>query len=180
MLRLSLSTDAHVRAGQTAATIGSLSSMVKGVADGEIGWRRAFRWYRSKILARLGYREDHWVRVVYIDHWKAHLRSLPLGTLDALEVSPGYTTHWRDIGFRSYEGLEYPHFDITKDALPRQFDVILAENVFEHLEDPVTALRNVGAILRPNGLFLIETPFLIRVHFAPGSYGDYTRWTPMR
>jgi len=89
-------------------------------------FRKRLRWYRSKLLTRLGYRADHWCRVVYIDAWKKFLHTLPLAELEALEISPGPTTHWRDIGFGHYEGHGFPSFDICKETLPRQFDVILA------------------------------------------------------
>jgi SAM-dependent methyltransferase len=138
-------------------------------------WRKALRWYRSKILRRMGYREDHWVRVVQIDSWREYLRTRPVKTLDVLEISPQGVSYWRDFGFKSYTAVDFPQFDITKEALPRQFDLIIAEHVFEHLRDPVAAARHVRAMLREGGTFLMATPFLIRVH---GSPYDYSRWTP--
>lgn len=138
-------------------------------------WRKTLRWYRSKILRRIGYREDHWVRVVQINSWRAFLRTLPVASMDVLEISPQGVDCWRQFGFRSYTPVDFPTFDITKETLPRQFDLIIAEHVFEHLRDPVAAARNVRAMLRPGGTFLMATPFLIRVH---GSPYDFSRWTP--
>ncbi len=71
--------------------------------------------------------------------------------------------------------MDYPEFDITKQTIPKQFDVIIAEQVFEHLRHPYAAARNVRAMLKDDGVFLIATPFLIRIHGQPN---DYTRWTP--
>jgi hypothetical protein len=105
-------------------------------------WRRAVRWYcfKAKRAAKrvAGYREDQWGRVVYIDEWRAFLSELPLRSMSALEISPGTVSHWRNMGFGSYEAVSYPDFDITKQALPRTFDIIIAEHVFEHLRDPTT------------------------------------------
>jgi SAM-dependent methyltransferase len=139
-----------------------------------MNWRRTAGRYLSKLKKATGWREDHWARVVYIDEWKNFFSALPLKTLSALEISPGNVSHWREIGFRSYEGASYPDFDITKQTLPRTFDVVIAEHVFEHLSHPYEAARNVHAMLRPEGMFLIATPFLCRIHAHPG---DYTRWS---
>ena len=38
------------------------------------------------------------------------------------------------------------------------FDAITAIDVIEHLEDPVADLRNIHRILKPGGIFLIQTP----------------------
>jgi hypothetical protein len=72
-----------------------------------------------------GYRQDQWVRVVQIDEWKAFLGGLPLAQLDALEISPGTITIWRQIGFGSYTAVDFPAFDINKNTLPRVFDIIM-------------------------------------------------------
>jgi SAM-dependent methyltransferase len=129
----------------------------------------------SLIARAPGYRSDQWVRVVQIDEWKHFLTSKPLASLTALEISPGLVSMWREIGFGSYNSVDYPEFDITKQRIPEQFDVIIAEQVFEHLRYPYAAARNVRAMLKDDGVFLIATPFLIRVHGQPN---DYTRWTP--
>jgi len=46
--------------------------------------------------------------------------------------------------------------------------------VFEHLKWPYRAGRNVHAMLKPGGHFVISTPFLVRVHRVPI---DCSRWT---
>jgi hypothetical protein len=95
---------------------------------------------------------------------------------DILEISPGESSPWKDLPARSYTAVDYPEFDITSSALARQFDIIIAEQVFEHLSDPDAAAHNVRTMLSDAGVFLIATPFLVKVH-GPPAYGDYTRWT---
>jgi SAM-dependent methyltransferase len=136
--------------------------------------RRSGRQLQRWLSGKSGLTDLHWARVVYHDEWKAFLSSLPTARLSLLEVSPGPMTTWRGLGWASYKGVQYPEFDITKEALPEQFDVIVAEQIFEHLRHPYAAARNVRAMLKDDGVFLIATPFLIRVHEEPG---DYTRWT---
>jgi hypothetical protein len=46
--------------------------------------------------------------------------------------------------------------------------------VFEHICYPFRAARNVHAMLREGGHFLITTPFLLKIHNHPV---DCTRWT---
>jgi SAM-dependent methyltransferase len=76
--------------------------------------------------------------------------------------------------FRSYKSLYYPDFDICESSLADQFDLILADQVFEHLLWPYRAGKNVYKMLNRGGYFLITTPFLIRVHNFPI---DCSRWT---
>lgn len=123
----------------------------------------------------IGFSRIQWLRIEQEADFQRYLRELPLNQLDCLEISPQLRTLWREIGFRSYTAVHYPEFDITKDKLDRQFDVIIAEHVFEHLRHPYAAAKNVLEMLKPGGRFLVVTPFLIRVH---GSPHDYTRWTP--
>ena len=56
------------------------------------------------------------------------------------------------------------------------FDLIIAEQVWEHLLWPYRAGRHVLEMLRPGGYFLVTTPFLIRVHDWPV---DCSRWTEL-
>jgi len=47
------------------------------------------------------------------------------------------------------------------DAIPfaaQTFDVIFSEYVFEHLADPLAALREMRRVLKPNGVILVLTP----------------------
>jgi SAM-dependent methyltransferase len=103
----------------------------------------------------------------------ALLRELGPERLDTLEISAG--PQWRrQFQFGSYAEMNFPEFDICNDVLPRQFDLIIADQVFEHLRWPARAARNVYAMLKPGGRFIIATPFLVRVHESPI---DCNRWT---
>ncbi len=151
-----------------------MSSFLSRIGDlaTHAGYRR---YVQRKIGVAFGYRYDQWARVVCIEDWKRFLAALPVASLSALEISPGEVSHWRNAGFASYQAVQFPDFDITREVLPGCFDVIVAEHVFEHLRDPHAAARNVHSMLADQGVFLITTPFLIRVHGYPD---DFTRWTP--
>jgi SAM-dependent methyltransferase len=118
--------------------------------------------------------DEHWVRVVMNRQTRQWVDALSPEKLDALEISGD----WWSAGtkFRSYRSLFLEQLDICHQMLPEKFDLILAEQVFEHVASPRTAARNVFEMLRPNGYFLITTPFLIRYHEAPI---DCSRWTEL-
>ncbi|MDW5317244.1 methyltransferase domain-containing protein [Rhizobium sp. PL01] len=126
-----------------------------------------------KTLQSVGYETDDWVRVVMYRDSFAFIHTLGPEKLDTLEISGG--VQWRrEFKFRSYRTTEYPGFDICSQALPQQFDLIIADQIFEHLKWPMRAARNVYTMLRPGGYFVIATPFLLRVHASPI---DCNRWT---
>jgi SAM-dependent methyltransferase len=129
---------------------------------------------RLLTAAGYSYSREQWARVVYYKEWERFLFSLPIASLSSLEISPGTRTIWKDMGFGSYRAAQYPEFDITKERLSECFDIIIADQVFEHVRYPDRAARNVRAMLKPGGTFLIATPFLVKIHPTPH---DYTRWT---
>ena len=114
-----------------------------------------------------------WARVVMYRECAKLLADLDTAAMDALEISPGTRWQWQALPFRSYTETRYPDFDICTQRLDRQFDIVIADQVFEHVISPYRAVRNVIAMLRPGGRFLVTTPFLIRLHCGV----DCTRWS---
>jgi SAM-dependent methyltransferase len=135
------------------------------------------RQVRRNALSAIGYDNEDWVRVVRRAEWHGYLAAEALRHPDILEISPGLESPWVRYATGSYRGVEYPEFDLMRDRLAETFDVIIAEEVFEHLADPDAAAENVHAMLKPNGVFLVSVPFLIRLH-GPPAYGDFHRWSP--
>jgi SAM-dependent methyltransferase len=100
--------------------------------------------------------------------------ALPCNELDVIEISG---TQWEqeELGFRSYRTVDFPQYDICAGPLGEAIcDLVIAEQVFEHIERPHLAARNVYAMLRPKGALLITTPFLVKYHAFPR---DLYRWT---
>jgi SAM-dependent methyltransferase len=98
--------------------------------------------------------------------------------LDVLEISGGSFSSWSAPGrFRTYTSADYPEYDVCDGPLRESaFDLVIAEQVFEHLLWPYRAVRHVHQMLRPGGHFLLTTPFLVRVHNQPV---DCSRWTEL-
>lgn len=54
------------------------------------------------------------------------------------------------------------------------FDVVFADNVLEHLDEPETVFREVARVLKPGGIFIFKTPN--KYHYMP----TISRMTPHR
>jgi SAM-dependent methyltransferase len=120
---------------------------------------------------------DQWQRVVLNDAVSRHIERLGPSGLSAAEIS-GEAHAGR--GWRRFESLNYPEFDLCAPLEGRgTFDVVICEQVIEHVVDPWTAVANLRGLCEPGGHVLVSTPFLIRLHELP-MYGmpDYWRFTP--
>jgi SAM-dependent methyltransferase len=130
-----------------------------------IGWQLV-----RKVL--LGPEEKQWARVVVNRETERMIARLDVRNLRVLEISG---TFWQDrFPFQSYKSVSYPAYDVCDQSLAEKFDLIIAEQVWEHLLQPYRATQNVRAMLAPGGKFLVTTPFLVRFHPQPH---DCTRWT---
>lgn len=57
------------------------------------------------------------------------------------------------------------------------FDAILCIEVFEHLPDPISAIKEFSRLLKPGGQVIITAPFSSITHFAPYHfYSGFTRY----
>lgn len=73
-----------------------------------------------------------------------------------------------------WETRRHPPYDIGDGAsYERSWDVIVADQVLEHVARPWEAMRLIGEHTRK--LAIITVPFLIGIHNSPG---DYWRMTP--
>lgn len=119
--------------------------------------------------------DEHWQRQVLNRAIDAHLEALGPSRLSAVEISGG--THERR-PWKRYERLDYPDFDLCAPLGERgRFDVVICEQVLEHVVDPIAAAKNLRGLCAPGGHVVVSTPFLIRVHELWGMQ-DYWRFTP--
>ena len=52
--------------------------------------------------------------------------------------------------------------------------VVVSQEVFEHLPDPWSAIREVRRVLTPGGALYLQTPFIIGYHPGPSDYWRFT------
>jgi len=55
-------------------------------------------------------------------------------------------------------------------------DLVLCENVLEHLPEPALALNQFWRVLRKGGRLLLVTPFLFPLHDVPYDFFRYTEY----
>jgi len=127
-----------------------------------------------KFLNSIGCKTRDWARVVMYEECIKLLEVLDPSRMDALEISSGF--EWKNLGFKTFTEANYPDFDICEQTLEGKFDIVIADQVWEHLLWPYRATKNVLSILNPGGYFLVTTPFLIKVHDVPV---DCSRWTEL-
>jgi SAM-dependent methyltransferase len=151
--------------------MGVLASLRTRLGDAIPVLRTIARFVRYRLMGRI---DEQWLRIVMNRSTKELVEQLGPERLDALEISG---TRWETLlPFRSFRIASLPEYDVCAGVLDAQFDLIIAEQVFEHLLYPGRAARNVFTMLRPGGYFLINTPFMIRIHGYPV---DCTRWTEL-
>lgn len=130
------------------------------------------RW-EDAILKPLGWTDIHWTRIIQYRACFDVVRSLRPEALDVLEISAGHV--WRkSFAFKSFSETQYPAYDLQGAPLERQFDLVIADHVLLHLDDPARSVLNMKAMLRPGGVCIVTTPFLIKANLPPQ---DCTRWT---
>jgi|tagenome__1003787_1003787.scaffolds.fasta_scaffold20977306_5 SAM-dependent methyltransferase len=108
---------------------------------------------------------------------EAHLEGLGPSRLRAAEISG--EAH-ADRGWRAYASLNYPEFDLCAPVHdPGRYDVVVCEQVLEHVADPFRAAENLRELCAPGGHIVVSTPFLIKIHELPMfDMRDYWRFTP--
>ncbi|HVL15177.1 MAG TPA: methyltransferase domain-containing protein [Gemmata sp.] len=133
-------------------------------------WQFLRRWIGPYLLNGGPY--EQWLRIVMNRETERLVHGLNPSRLSALEVSGD---NWNKPGlFRQYRSVDYPEYDVCDGVLDERFDLILADQVFEHLLWPYRAGKNVYEMLNPGGWFLVSTPFLLKIHNHPV---DCSRWT---
>lgn len=72
----------------------------------------------------------------------------------------GFTQYCENIGITSYP-YDYPHFNIEKDILPHEneiIDFITLNAVIEHIEKPAHIFEEIFRVLKKDGVVFIRTP----------------------
>jgi SAM-dependent methyltransferase len=149
-------------------------------------WRASI-WFPSRVAPRLPRAlrerlttaepytaEGQWLRAVMIPDTRRAFESMNPSSLDVVEVSGAL---WTDMPWASRMQLDFPEFDLCEPPaeLPGPFDLVICEQVLEHVPNPLKAVDTLRRLCKPDGHVYVSTPFLVRLHEWPG---DYWRFTP--
>jgi SAM-dependent methyltransferase len=63
----------------------------------------------------------------------------------------------------------------TLPFLSDSLDLVMSQEVIEHLEDPLAALREMHRVLKPGGYIYCQAPFVIGYHPGPNDYWRFTK-----
>ncbi|HEX3977670.1 MAG TPA: methyltransferase, partial [Solirubrobacteraceae bacterium] len=92
---------------------------------------------------------DQWQRTVLNRAVDIHLAALGYSELAAAEISGD---RYAARPWRSYESLDYPAFDLCAPLGDRRtYDVVICEQVLEHVLDPRAAAANLRGLCAPGG-----------------------------
>jgi SAM-dependent methyltransferase len=155
----------------------SAGPLRRGVAPLARAARRAWRAGDRLVHPEAASPAEQWQRAVLNAQVSERLDALGPPALSAAEISGDA---YAGKPWREYESLDYPQFDLCAPiAVPGRFDVVICEQVLEHVPDPWLAAEHLRELAAPGGSVIVSTPFLIRVHELP-AYGlrDYWRFTP--
>ena len=109
-------------------------------------------------------------------------RCLGWDSVEYLRILPGCADRW---SFKFTVGVPrldqkrmilYSDLSTPSAAHPAQgmFDVVLCNQVFEHVSRPVAGAKALYSMLRPGGLLLFTAPFNEHFHLIPGDFFRYT------
>src|SRR4051812_48412467 len=78
------------------------------------------RYVRYRMTRRATPPGLQWARVAMYDSLTSELKRMQAHDLSALEISPGEL--WQTMGFRKYQSVTFPAFDICSQQLDERFD----------------------------------------------------------
>jgi SAM-dependent methyltransferase len=79
--------------------------------------------------------------------------------------------------FANYEvAPNWPEVDVQDLAGYQNdfYDAVVLDHVLEHVQDPWRAVAELRRVLKPGGVCISTTPFLIRIHGVPDDYWRFT------
>lgn len=56
-----------------------------------------------------------------------------------------------------------------------RFDYVLCTEVMEHVPEPAAFLREIHRVMKPDGILIMTTPFLVPLHEEPHDFYRYTK-----
>jgi len=125
------------------------------------------------------------VKKIYGDHNDARNIRLALKTLIqkmpepfmGLNIGAGKTNVHPSIKNMELEAGVNIHYVGSVLDIPckdNEFDLVIAQEVLEHVKDPCRAVEEVYRVLKPGGHFYLQLPFIIGFHPCPNDYWRFS------
>lgn len=129
------------------------------------------RRFEDRFLADGG-PSDQWCRVVMNREIHDHLVALHPECSSAVEISG--TSH-AAFPWRTYRPTRFEELDLCAPPSGLEtYDVVICEQVLEHVVDPWRAALTLHDLCCPGGHVVVSTPFLVRVHPTPDDFWRFT------
>jgi SAM-dependent methyltransferase len=88
------------------------------------------------------------------------LRHFPSVSVTAVDVKEQYLDDCRDYFSREIERgfIRFEKADLLALQQPAEFDMAICVDVLEHIADDVQVMKNIEALLKPGGYFIMHSP----------------------
>ena len=153
-------------------------------------WRGEKLWHRAAEIAHVPDRrvtkfQSGFVAHIYADQNRSSAVRRALGSLleslgagaVAVNIGAGGTRFDRVLNLEISDG---PNVDIVGHGSELPFkdntvDLVIAQEVLEHVADFIELVREIHRVLKPGGAFFCQVPFQIGFHPGPSDYWRFTR-----
>ena len=121
--------------------------------------------------------DSQFVRHVLYRDIKRRVEAIGLSNRDVLEIgsSNGVIASYLSPRTLKVTG-DYPAVDVSfmPEYADASYDVVILDQVLEHVKQPEAGVAEVRRVLRPGGYAIISLPFLIKIHGRPNDYSRFT------
>ena len=126
------------------------------------------------------------IGIFFLKHIKKNFKKTQ--NVNILEIGGRLQTYYKILITSYFDNSTYSNMDITntaddviigditdcKNIKDNSYDIIISSDVFEHINKPWDAAKEIIRILKPNGLSLHSTLFSWRYHPCPNDYYRFT------
>jgi SAM-dependent methyltransferase len=138
--------------------------------------------YMKEIIEKIQY---FVVKNIYGDHNDAKnvrlgleslLQKMPLAFL-GLNIGAGQTNihpNIKNLELDDGDNIDYVGSVLNIPCEDEKFDLVIAQEVLEHVNDPFKAIEEISRVLKKDGYFYLQLPFIIGYHPCPNDYWRFT------
>ena len=125
------------------------------------------------------------VKKIYADHNDARnvrlaikklLKNMPQN-FRGLNIGAGNTNihpNIKNLELKAGSNIDYVGSATNIPCVDNEFDLVIAQEVLEHINDPRKAVEEIHRVLKQGGYFYLQLPFIIGFHPCPNDYWRFT------